>query len=153
MKDPESFVIPNIGKGYGKGLKKLFVTFWIFAALFGSAVAVGLGLYRNDWIVYISRVSDDTQEIGQWIALGAAYAAAGILSFYGLLTVFAKRQWLLLLPYLAAAGSFPALLYAPHWAPFAFGAAALALGVITLKIVDLRDQKQKGAVRKKAASK
>jgi hypothetical protein len=153
MKDPNSYVIPDVGKGYGKGFKKLFITFWILAALLGTAIAVGLGLSRNDWIVFMSNVSAETQAFGGWMALGSAYGAAGVLGLYGLLTVFAKRQWLLLLPYLAVAGSFPAILYAPHWVAFAFGGGALVLGSTALKIADRRDQKRKTTVQKKAASK
>ncbi|MFA5853720.1 MAG: hypothetical protein WC866_01400 [Patescibacteria group bacterium] len=148
MRDPNSYVIPDVGKNYGRGFKKLFITFWILAALLGTAVAVGLGLSRNDWLVFTSAVSTETQAIGGWVALGSAFGAAGILSLYGLLAAFVKRQWLLLLPCLAVAGSFPALLYAPHWVPFAFGGGATLLGAITLKIVDRRDQKRVAASAK-----
>ncbi len=152
LRDPNSFVIPDVDSGYRKVAKKLFTTFWVLAALLGTTIAVGLGLARNDWIVFTSNVSIDTQEIGGWIALGAAYGAAAILGIYCLVAVFGNQLWLLM-PFLALAAAFPALLYAPHWASFAFGGGAISLGILTLKIADVRDHKRTAATRKAAAAK
>lgn len=152
LRDPNSFVIPDVDSGYRKVAKKLFTTFWVLAALFGTAIAVGLGLSRNDWILFVSDVSADQQAIGGWIALGAAYGAAAILGIYCLVAVVGNRLWLMF-PFLALPAAFPALLYAPHWAPFAFGGGAILLGVLALKIADHRDQKRKAATRKAAAAK
>ncbi|GEM_PF-5548939 len=136
MKDPKDIKIPDIGKKYGKGLKNLFFVFWVLAAVMGTAIATGLGISRNDWIVFASDFSARGQEVGRYVALGGAAIAGGVLGLYGLLSILRKRQWLLLLPCLALAAAFPALLYAPSWAPFAFGGGALVLGLVALKLSD-----------------
>ncbi|WKZ29202.1 MAG: hypothetical protein QY323_00565 [Patescibacteria group bacterium] len=152
MKDPQSYVIPDISKGYRKVAKTMLTTFWVLAALFGTAVAVGLGLSRNDWIFFTSSFSADIQATGGWVALIAAYGAAAILGIYSLVAILRNRLWLLL-PLSGLAAAFPALLYAPHWAPFALGGGATFLGLLALKIADRSDQKRKAAALKAAAAK
>jgi len=136
MKDAKDIKIPDIGKKYGKGLKNLFFVFWLLAAIAGTAIAVGLGLTRNDWLVIDSSISGRWQEIGRYLALGGAGLGASVLGLYGLLSIFRKRQWLLFVPCLALGTAFPALLYAPHWAPFALGGGAIVLGMVALKLSD-----------------
>ncbi len=148
MKDPKTFVIPDVGKGYKKGFVSLLAIFWVLAAIAGIVIAVGLGLARNDWLISASNVSTTTQATGLRIAQIAGLGAAGILALYGLLSIFMKRQWLLMLPCLAAALVFPALLYAPQWVPFAVGGGATVLGIITLKIVDQKEQRRAAPKKK-----
>ncbi len=147
MKEPASFVIPEIGKGYGKGFKRLCIMAWILAAVLGSIIAIGLGLARNDWLVVDSNAGATWQERGMWISRAASFTGSTILCFYGLLAAFTKRQWLLMLPSLALAACFPALLYAPQWAVFTFGGGPLALGTVVLKLGDRNEN-----VRKPSAS-
>lgn len=136
MKDPNDIKIPDIGKKYGKGFKSLFLIFWVLAAVMGAAVAVGLGLARNDWLVFASDMSASVQRTGWYVAAGGAIGGSVILGLYGLLSIFRKRQWLLFLPCLMLAATFPALLYAPHWTAFAFSGGAIVFGIIALKLID-----------------
>jgi hypothetical protein len=126
-----------------KSLMLVGIITWLLLAIVGTAIAVCLGLTRNDWILWSSDVSAGTQDGAASAAQVFGWIGAGVCGLLGLVFVLFRKQ-LVIGPLTVALGAaFPLLVYGPTWLPFALGGGAILVGLVVLKLVDRKASRAK----------